>query len=50
MDSGEGEATVVDEIVRDIAQDVREVVSILKKPQQGGTKLRRFLEFRDGQP
>lgn len=50
MASEQGETTVEDEIVRDIAEDVREVVSILKKPQQGATKLPRFRKLRDDCP
>lgn len=48
LSQAEGEASVIDEIIRDIAQDVREVVSILKKPLQGKSLLQGFLTLRDG--
>jgi hypothetical protein len=47
MEAEEGEMPIVEEIVRDIAEDVREVVSILKGPRQGATKLRKFRELRE---
>lgn len=46
IDSNNVEKEITDRILRDIGPDVGEVLSILRNPTQGPTKLKPFLEYR----
>jgi len=48
INSREMDTTIVQDIMRDIPEDVRKVMSILKNPTQGRRLLDKFLKLRDG--